>query len=473
MIIASLSIPENDDFSMQKYLLWVCISVLGVFMPIKIGDLCRKKNMIKIKFAQSRTTGIMNLLLFLLFGISVHAQTITDGSSDQSTKSGIKINGYVRAGIFGGKKEIRNYYGESALKIDIPIGSVASGFSEVRYRADGNKDHRFDIREAYINLNLGRFDIRAGEQIVLWGRADGFNPTNNITPQDFCVFSPEEDDKRTGNFVVKGVYNPYPFRIEVDWIPVYKSSLFPFIGKPMGSGIDWKNENRSYRWKDQSIGIKIDMEKSSFDLSVSYYNGLYKTPGIVYKQMPENILLMQEPYRTHIVGADFSTSLGSYGLRGEFAWSIPDDSNNEIYSIPRRQLEYTLGIDRDWDNFSLIVQYIGKYIPDLDNTVSGNPMNMKLSYMNRILFAQHERWNHSVSVRPALSLLHETLRLELLGLCQFSTKEYFVQPKIRYDIADAVTFTIGGQLFYGPDDRLFGILGKTKNALFAELKVSF
>ena len=371
--------------------------------------------------------------IFSLFsGISVYAQSPNETDSLQteeiSQDNRIKINGYLRAGIFGGEKEIRNYYGEGALKLEVPIGISASAFSEVRYRADGNNNHKFDIREAYVNLNLGKFDFRVGEQIVLWGRADGFNPTNNVTPQDFCVFSPEEDDKRLGNFVVKGVFNPYPFRIEVDWIPVYKSSLFPFIGKPMGDGIVWNNEKRPYRWKNQSFGVKIDLEKPS---------------------------------------------LGNYGLRGEFACSLPDKGNNPIYSVPNKQMEYTIGIDRSLDNFSLIVQYIGKYIPDLETAIKGNPIVQKLNSLNRIVFTQHERWNHSVSVRPALSLLHETLNLELLGLCQFSTKEYFFQPKIRYAIADAVTLTVGGQLFYGPDDRLFGILEKTKNSVFTELKVSF
>lgn len=416
--------------------------------------------------------------IFSLFsGISVYAQSPNEMDSLQteeiSQDNRIKINGYLRAGIFGGEKEIRNYYGEGALKLEVPIGTNASAFSEVRYRADGNNNHKFDIREAYVNLNLGKFDFRVGEQIVLWGRADGFNPTNNVTPQDFCVFSPEEDDKRLGNFIVKGVFNPYPFRIEVDWIPVYKSSLFPFIGKPMGDGIVWKNEKQSYRWKDQSFGVKIDLEKPSFDLSLSCYNGLHKFPGIAYEKTPSEILLSQKPYRVHVVGMDFSTSLGNYGLRGEFACSLPDKGNNPIYSVPNKQMEYTIGIDRSWDAFSLIVQYIGKYIPDLKSDIKGNPMERKLNSLNRIVFTQHERWNHSVSVRPALSLLHETLNVELLGLCQFSTKEYFFQPKVRYAIADAVTLTVGGQLFYGPDDRLFGILEKTKNSVFTELKVSF
>lgn len=416
--------------------------------------------------------------IFSLFsGIPVYAQSPNETDSLQTEKShqitAIKLNGYLRAGIFGGEKEIRNYYGEGALKLEIPIGMNVSAFSEVRYRADGDNNHKFDIREAYVNLNLGKFDFRVGEQIVLWGRADGFNPTNNVTPQDFCVFSPEEDDKRLGNFVVKGVFNPYPFRIEVDWIPVYKSSLFPFIGKPMGDGIVWNNEKRPYRWKDQSFGVKIDLEKPSFDLSFSYYNGLHKFPCIAHEKTSSEIQLSQEPYRVHVVGMDFSSSLGNYGFRGEFACSLPEKSNNSIYSVPYKQMEYTIGIDRNWDNFSLIVQYIGKYIPDLATDIKGNPIDQKLNSLNRIVFTQHERWNHSVSVRPALSLFHETLNVELLGLCQFSTKEYFFQPKFRYAIADAVTLTVGGQLFYGPDDRLFGILEKTKNSIITELKVSF
>lgn len=426
-------------------------------------------------FKQKLLVGIAACMLSYTFPCHAqsHDEVDTLQPEEVSSENRININGYLRAGIFDGEKEIRNYYGEGALKIGVPIGINASAFSEVRYRADGNSNHKFDIREAYVNLYLGKFDFRVGEQIVLWGRADGFNPTNNVTPQDFCVFSPEEDDKRLGNFVVKGVFNPYPFRIEVDWIPVYKSSLFPFIGKPVGDGMAWNNEKHPYQWKDQSFGVKIDLEKPSFDLSLSYYNGLHKFPGIAYEKTPSEILLSQKPYWVHVVGMDFSTSLGNYGLRGEFACSLPEKSNNSIYSVPNKQMEYTIGIDRSWDTFSLIVQYIGKYIPNLTTDIKGNPMERKLNSLNRIVFTQHERWNHSVSVRPALSLLHETLNVELLGLCQFSTKEYFFQPKVRYAIADAVTLVVGGQLFYGPDDRLFGILEKTKNSVFTELKVSF
>ena len=98
----------------------------------------------------------------------------------------MKLNGYLHVGIFGGENEIRNYYGEGALKLGVPVAISASAFSEVRYRANSNNNHKFDIREAYLNLNLGKFDFRVGEQIVLWGACRWIQSNQQrYSPQDF------------------------------------------------------------------------------------------------------------------------------------------------------------------------------------------------------------------------------------------------------------------------------------------------
>ncbi len=111
--------------------------------------------------------------IFSLFsGISVYAQSSNETDSLQTEENSqdnhIKINDYLRAGIFGGEKEIRNYYGEGDLKLEVPIGISTSAFSEVRYRADGNNNYKFDIREAYVNLNLGNLvQPRLADAILL------------------------------------------------------------------------------------------------------------------------------------------------------------------------------------------------------------------------------------------------------------------------------------------------------------------
>ncbi len=74
-------------------------------------------------------------------------------------------------------------------------------FSEMRFRSGyeyNEQINQFQLREAYADLYLGDFDLRAGQQIIAWGRADGINPTNNLTPQDYFVRSPEPDDIRMG-----------------------------------------------------------------------------------------------------------------------------------------------------------------------------------------------------------------------------------------------------------------------------------
>lgn len=49
-----------------------------------------------------------------------------------------------------------------------------------------------DLDEAYADLYLDAVDLRVGRQIVNWGTADGFNPTNVINPRGPLSLSPDE-----------------------------------------------------------------------------------------------------------------------------------------------------------------------------------------------------------------------------------------------------------------------------------------
>jgi hypothetical protein len=46
-------------------------------------------------------------------------------------------------------------------------------------------------------------------------------------------------------------------------------------------------------------------------------------------------------------------------------------------------------------------------------------------------------------------------------------------PKATYTISDALEFCVGAQLFFGPGDTLYGFIEDSRNAGFAELKISF
>ena len=231
--------------------------------------------------------------------------------------------------------------------------------------------------------------------------------------------------------MAKGVFNPYPFKIEFDWIPVYEPSSLPFENATLPEGVVWKGYvDPSEKWKDSSFGIKADMELPGSDGSFSYYNGYHKLPGIIYAVSGDETGIYAKPYKVQVLGADFSTALGRYGLRGEFAYSMPDKDPDRLWSIPCRQLEYTLGIDREWNNFSVILQYIGKYVYDFDPGKGAvGAFEQELVKWNRMIFSQQKTLTHSISVRPALNLLHETLKCEVLGLVNLSTDEVFFSQR--------------------------------------------
>ena len=422
---------------------------------------------------------LLTLSLLLTGSLPIRAQSLFESaiSNSSGNTSKYKLGGYFRSDLFANETEFRKKYAEGALLLDIIGNKYGNAYAEMRYQASGddNENNRFTLREGYVNLYFGKFDFRIGQQIIVWGRADGFNPTNNLTPADLTIFSPEEDDKRLGNFVTKAVYNFFPLKLEVDWIPVYKATKLPFSNVTLPDGAIWNHDAiTTSDWGNASFGVKLDLEKPAFDGSLSWFNGYHKMPGLNYFTNATGTEIFIHPYKTQVFGADFSTTTGALGIRGEFAYSLPDKKTNPLFTVPRKQLEYTLGLDREWGNFSLILQYVGKYVFDLEDQESlQNSLARRIHQWNRMLFSQQEKWNHSVSARPELELLHQTLICEMLGLANFSTKEVFLLPKATYSISDALEFCIGAQLFFGPDDTLYGIMENTRNAGFAELKLSF
>lgn len=424
------------------------------------------------------------ILILLFIGATIpstlKAQSLFESSlSESSSADEVKyqIGGYVRGGVFGDNETILSKYAEGALKLKITGNKFGDAYAEMRYRASGTSDFSNNdwLREGYVNLYLGKFDFRIGQQIIVWGRADGFNPTNNVTPADFTMYSPDEDDKRQSNFVAKGVYNFQPFKLEVDWVPFYRATELPLENASLPTSVYWGDAQKpDNTWDNSSIGLKLDYQGAKFDGSLSYFNGYHKMPSLGYTITTSGVEAYTQAYRVQVFGADFSTTAGSYGLRGEFAYTLSKDETDELFSTPCQQLEYTLGIDREWGNFSLIAQYVGKYVFDFDEDIAlTNSLAYTVNVWNRMLFSQTSEWNNSVSLRPSLNLINQTLKCELLGLYNFNTEEWLCLPKVTYNISDALSFCVGAQLYGGSENTLYEFMGDVRNCGFLEMKLDF
>jgi hypothetical protein len=346
------------------------------------------------------------------------------------------------------------------------------------------------LREAYVNVYTGNFDVRLGQQIVVWGRADAFNPTNNITPQNLLTRSTDEDDRRMGNFLIRTSYFWNPFSFELLWVPQYVPSVLPIpiqlFELPIGVRFD-DAIHPDARLKNSAIAAKVDLETGGFGGSLSYFRGYMPLPGVTMKS-PEiseqaviTIPIALKSYRMEVIGSDFSTTAGSFGLRAEAGYRNPiDDYTMEkvelvdsTIHIPNPDLQFIFGVDKSIGDFSIIVQYIGRYVFEFEELGADDNMLRELELKNRMISSQLYETSHGIFMRPSLALLHETLDVEFLIYYNITTEESILRPVISYDITDALTARIGGEWYKGPENTLFGTVEQALSSAFIELKASF
>jgi hypothetical protein len=435
------------------------------------------------------------------------------------------LDGYTRGDLFVGKfpgaprGQIKADYGELALAVRTKKEPYGDAFAEarVRYGLQGDEQQAFvDLREAYVNAYLGRLDLRLGQQIIVWGRADALNPTNNLTPVDFRIRSPLEDDIRIGNAGARAFLRlaPSPFRLEGVWMPVYLPTVLPPVALPQYVSFG----PPTFPSTDLTHGTeaaRLHLELPSFEMSVSYLHGYALLPGITLASVtltgvadpvtgvvtpgatPPSIIVSRTAYAQQVVGLDFSTALGEVmTIRGEAAYRRPYDYQSAQYGqVAFPDVQYVLGADHNFGAVSVIAQYMGRYVFDWqkqngpaapldpallltktmanDEAAVRSDVTAQLQKTNQILFSQTAQLQHLATVRVEWLALHDTLSVSALALLNFTTKEWAFTPRIGYRLSDALTAYVGAQIFKGPNDTLFGLIDEQLSAGYAELRFTF
>ena len=378
------------------------------------------------------------------------------------------VKGLLSSGI---NREENNFStGDSFSEFRGEITASPSGrikaFSEIIVTNTPAEDETvFELREAYIDIYGDLIDFSIGEKIIVWGKADAVNPTNRITPVKSISVSSAEDDRRLGNLLAETRLNLYPFTLTAVWVPVYRQSELP-------SFIDTELNKPDPVIENSSLALKTDYENSSFDFSLSWFSGFNPTPGISGISSGTRVL---KPYRIHNIGFDFSTTLSDYGIRGETAFLLPAEDHEKTY-VPSPEISYVAGIDRSIGDFTLILQYSGKYITDFidENDLSSlTQSEIQAEYLTRIISGQKEQISHSAVFRASADLFYETLSLETAGSYNFTTEELFIKPLIIWDVSDSLTISGGAFLYSGPDATLSGMLEGKAGTVFTEVKLCF
>jgi hypothetical protein len=449
-------------------------------------------------------------------------------NTDTQNEKVFSISGYGRGSVYAGSKsfDMASAFAEISLQPAVEKwGAVLK--SDLRLRTGyffNEFQTNLQIRELYVGYHRDKFSVLLGNQIINWGRTDGFNPTNNITPNDYFFLSADPNDQKLSNFLLKLNYRPISgINLELIGIPFYRMSNYRFdlfdlsdmgnfdamlgmgsMGSimPMPSVIFGEDILPERKLENASFAFRADFDFSAFGGSVSCFHGydpyhginiemgrFFSTGGIL-----PTIAIASVPYQKTTIGADFAIPAKMFIVRGEVAYNITDDKSNKPY-IPNSDLSYVVGLEANVGGFMLLAQYIGKYTfdfqelsePFLNVLILTDPQQALLAItkyasemvdyqfrsFNRKIFNQQKEWNHAASLTVTKSFAYDQLSAELTGYYNFTSEELMIRPKLTWKINDLLSLAAGGIYMYGKENSLYDYSSKVMNGGFVEFKVSF
>ena len=171
--------------------------------------------------------------------------------------------------------------------------------------------YRFDVHKLYVqisNLGLDGLDLTVGQQLLLWGVGDQFNPTNNLNSddvEDVLLFGDQQ-----GNFMVK-----LDYWIDESWtltgvlVPIFKPALLPRSGELAVSSVE------RLPLADEDLRYRIHAEQATSAIIAGYPTIVRSVTPVLPETTLEN---MQFAYRISgtLGGQDVSASY--YNGRTDF-----------------------------------------------------------------------------------------------------------------------------------------------------------
>jgi hypothetical protein len=196
------------------------------------------------------------------------------------------------------------------LKGDWNPGDNLSFHVELDYNASvGNLNPGTEIQTASVDhlwgsVNLGRFDVQFGKLPIAWGTGYFFNPTSKATTIPFLESVSEETPGTVG--IVPSVSFLDGF--------LSLQGYMAFQDKSHSSSL----QGNTGDWANLPFGVKLQGIVGSFDVSAGWIK------EVLYVEIPAEKYL-----RSHYAAVDFAGAIWNFGVYGEAALKMWDESKEK------------------------------------------------------------------------------------------------------------------------------------------------
>lgn len=367
---------------------------------------------------------------------------------------------------------------------------------------ESQDDCDLEIYEAYLNWGKGPLQLRLGKQLVRWGKTDEISPVDAVNTQDFRLFTlPDREERKLPNWLIRarlfleaatfeGIYIPFFREDKIDYFGTdwavfrhvkedIEDTGLPQAFKDVFAGIEVREDDPANTLENGSVGARLSTSFAAVDVGLSYFYGYDPMPHFVDFPVQnisvsgaidvENLeeqaaravvtgeVVRAEYLRSQMVGLEFETTAGDFGLRGETAYfdarTFLTDSLN---SVDRESVFSVLGLDyfgkQDWyANVQVVHQHI-------------------FDHQGDILYFEQD--NLGVTWELSREFFRGRTETGLEGLYFLSDGSYTVNPWLRVEVMTALDAEIGLNLFGGDGDTLLGQYDMNDQA-YLRLKYSF
>jgi hypothetical protein len=408
--------------------------------------------------------------------VSAQAPSVDTDTPPNFTRQ-IGISGSLRGGYWSSSRDLEegeHFFGSALwLKAAPKLGPKASLLVEGWVRnqelfREGATDGA--VREAYVDASVRDLDLRIGRQLVVWGRADRINPTDNLTPRDFTLLVPEDDDQRLGAVAAKATYYLGRLALTGLWLPYFDPHTIPIRRSP---GVTLRE-----RVPHETFGqwaIRIEQTGKLVDWSLSFFDGLDLFPDIAIDRITTSSLdLVLKHHRIRVIGADAATTVGRYGLRAEAAYTFTEDSIGNDPRVKNPFFFLVAGGDRTFFEYlNVNLQYIFHFVfHHRPSREISDPVERGVAIEQAAIANQVDQAQHGFSLRISHKWLNETLEGEVTTVLFFTRLDFVVRPKVTYALTDRWKVTVGADIFRGDPQSLLGRLRDNSTA-YAEIRWSF
>lgn len=325
------------------------------------------------------------------------------------------------------------------------------------------------LREAWLDWHDGPWSARLGRQLIVWGRADRFNPTDNLTPRNYTRLTPEETDQRDGVDAARITRRFDDLTLTgVVMLPRFRPDTLPIDLPP---GVSLREQGAS----GPQLALKLDRSGGDTDGSVSWLHGFDLMPSYGLKTAPFTppVLLLRHP-RVQVLGADAATVAGRYGLRAEASYTWVDrDGSRDVFT--RKPVFYAVaGGDRSFGgdlnaNLQLFWRHV---IHHQRATVVPDAASRALLVQAMASWNQTRRDQFGLTFRLADKWRHDTVEAEFAGAVSLVDHEFALRPRLVWHATDRFKLTLGMDRYGGGRDTFFGQIRDLSN-VFIEGQLGF